>query len=246
LSQSKAIKRIKSALKGSKMPRDYYWEFGGDYEQQLENQKQLVFALLLTLILVYMVMAALFESYYQPFIIMFSIPLAYIGVIFTLWVLRKPIGIGVIIGSIMLGGIVVNNAIILIDSVNSLMAKNISLLRAIISGGKSRLRPIFLTTGTTVLALVPMMFDKSEASNLWSPLAITVMAGLTLSTILTLILIPSVYIIFEDIRRSFQEKTLLKDMRVVWQSLKRDAQLVRVKIEGVLSKSKSWRVSSRE
>jgi len=204
LSLSKAINMIKKALKDFKPPRDYYWEFGGDYEKQLQNQRQLMFVLFLTLILVYMVLAALFESYYQPFIIMFTIPLAYIGAVFTLWLTKKAIGIGVIIGAIMLGGIVVNNAIILVDRVNSLIRdKNSSLLRAVVTTGGDRLRPIFLTTGTTILGLIPMALDRSEASSLWSPLAITVMGGLTFSTILTLILVPSIYIIFEDIHRFF-------------------------------------------
>jgi HAE1 family hydrophobic/amphiphilic exporter-1 len=229
LSLSKAINMIKTALKDFKPPRDYYWEFGGDYEKQVQNQRQLMFVLFLTLILVYMVLAALFESYYQPFIIMFSIPLAYIGAVATLWITKKAIGIGVIIGAIMLGGIVVNNAIILVDRINSLRNEKVSLLRAVITSGGDRLRPIFLTTGTTILGLIPMAFDRSEASSLWSPLAVTVIGGLTFSTILTLILIPSIYIIFEDVRRSLQRKTLLKDMKMTAQSLKRDAQFAKAK-----------------
>ncbi|MBN1871724.1 MAG: efflux RND transporter permease subunit [Candidatus Omnitrophica bacterium] len=208
LSLSKALKQIKQSLKDLKLPRDYYWEFGGDYEKQVRNQRQLMYSLVLALALVYMILASLFESYYQPFIIMISIPLALIGAILTLWLTKTSVGIGVIIGGIMLVGIVVNNAIILVDRVNGLREKNYRLLRAIIQSGKDRLRPILLTTGTTVLTLVPMALDKSEASNLWSPLAITVIGGLLLSTILTLILIPSIYIIFEDIVAFFERNTL--------------------------------------
>lgn len=236
MSLSKAIKRIKKTLKNFELPRDYYWEFGGDYEKQVENQRQLMFALLLTLVLVYMVLASLFESYYQPFIIMGAIPLAYIGAVFILWITKKAVGIGVIIGAIMLGGIVVNNGIILIDKINHLRKSNVSLLRAVIQGGRDRLRPILLTTSTTVLALIPMALDRSGASNLWSPLAITVIGGLLFSTILTLILIPSIYIIFEDIHRSFQRKTLLRDFKVLAQILRRDAELVRVKLRTILSR----------
>lgn len=236
LSMSKAIDMIKKALKDFKPPRDYYWEIGGDYEKQVQNQRQLLFVLLLTLILVYMVLGSLFESYYQPFIIMFSIPLAYIGAVFTLWITKKAIGIGVIIGAIMLGGIVVNNAIMLIDRINSLRERNTSLLRAVVLSGGDRLRPIFLTTGTTILGLVPMALDRSEASSLWSPLAITVIGGLTFSTILTLILVPSIYIIFEDIHTSLKRKTFFADLKIVIQLLRQDFQLVRIKVRGILKK----------
>jgi HAE1 family hydrophobic/amphiphilic exporter-1 len=236
LSKSRAINKIKNVLKGFKMPRDYYWEFGGNYEREVQNQKQMFFVLFLTVILVYMVMAALFESYYQPWIIMISIPFAYVGAIFTLWVLKKPVGIGVLIGAIMLGGIVVNNAIVLIDKVNALRQEKMSLLRSVISGGSDRLRPIFLTTGTTILGLMPMIFDRSEASNLWSPLAVTVTAGLTFSTILTLILIPSIYIIFEDVRRSLERKTILADIKLMLQTIGRDAAVARVGFKDRLSR----------
>ena len=236
MSLSKATGRIKKALKDFKLPRDYFWEFGGSYEKDIQNQRQLIFALFLAFILVYMVLASLFESYYQPFIIMLSIPLALIGAIFTLWITGKAVGIGVIIGLIMLAGIVVNNAIILVDKINRLRRDNVSLLKAIIIGGRDRLRPILLTTGTTVLTLVPMALDRSEASNLWSPLAITVIGGLMFSTIFTLILVPSIYIIFEDIRKSLQGKTLVKDMKAVWRAIKRDARLVNVKVRNALPK----------
>ena len=195
--------------------------------------------LLLTVILVYMVMAALFESYYQPWIIMISIPFAYVGAIFTLWILKKPVGIGVLIGAIMLGGIVVNNAIVLIDKVNALRQSKVPLLRSVVSGGSDRLRPIFLTTGTTILGLMPMIFDRSEASNLWSPLAITVTAGLIFSTILTLILIPSIYIIFEDIRRSLEQNTVIADIKLMLQTVGRDVAVAGVAIKGGLAKLKN-------
>ncbi len=238
LSQSKAINSIKKALKDFKLPRDYYWEFGGDYERQVQNQRQMIFVLLLTVILVYMVMAAMFESYYQPFIIIMSIPLAYVGAIFTLWAFKIAVGIGVLIGAIMLGGIVVNNAIILIDRVNALRQEKMSVLRAVISGGNDRLRAIFLTAGTTIAGLIPMIFDRSEASNLWSPLAVTVTAGLTFSTILTLILIPSIYIIFEDVRKSFQRRTLFADIKMMLEILRRDAAVTRVGLKDGLQRLK--------
>ena len=113
----------------------------------------------------------------------------------------KTINIGVLMGAIMLGGIVVNNAIILIDYTNRLSRTGFRPFRAIITAGMTRLRPIMMTTCTTLLGLLPMAADKSEQANLWSPLAITVLGGLISSTILTLFIVPSTYAIFEDIRR---------------------------------------------
>ena len=239
-SKSRAIEMVKKALKGVKMPRDYYWEFGGDYEKEVQSQRQMLFVLLLTVILVYMVMAALFESYYQPLVIMVSIPFAYTGAIFVLWILKKPVGIGVIIGAIMLGGVVVNHIIVLVDKINALRRNNASLVKAAIRGGSDRLRPIFLTTGTTVLGLIPMIFDRSEASNLWSPLALTVTAGLIFSMILSLILIPSIYIIFEDIRRSFGKKTVFADMKLMLQAIGRDAAVAGVGIQDGLTRLRKY------
>jgi HAE1 family hydrophobic/amphiphilic exporter-1 len=172
----------------------------------IRNQKELSFALILSLILVYMILASLFESFRQPFIILITVPLAAIGAIIALRLTAKPIGTGVLIGAIMLGGIVVNNAIILIDRINFLKRKGGyylgrgNLQQAVITACCDRLRPILMTSLTTILGLLPMALDRSESSNLWSPLAITVIGGLSLSTILTLLVIPSVYLAFEDLR----------------------------------------------
>ena len=195
-----AIEKIKETMKEVKLPKDYFWEFGGDYYKMLENRRQLVFCLILTIILVYMVLGSLFESFVQPFIIMLTVPLALIGAIYALKLTDKPVSMGVLIGGIMLAGIVVNNAIILVDRINILRQKGYKLLRAILTTGQERLRPIAMTTSTTVLALIPMAMDKSEAAGLWAPLAITVIGGLTISTLLTLIIVPIVYIMFEDIK----------------------------------------------
>jgi HAE1 family hydrophobic/amphiphilic exporter-1 len=137
---------------------------------------------------------------------MVTVPLAAVGVILTLNALKKSINVGVLMGVMMLGGIVVNNAIILIDEINRLSTKAISGFKAVLISGESRLRPIMMTTTTTILGLFPMAIDKSPEANLWSPLAITVMAGLTCSTVLTLGLIPSLYLVVEDIKRKFHIK----------------------------------------
>ncbi len=201
-----AADRVKEALKDLKLPKDYFWQFGGNYDRMIQNQKELTFALLLSLILVYMILASLFESFSQPFIILMTVPLAAIGAIIALRLCHTPVGIGVLIGAIMLGGIVVNNAIVLIDRVNFLRHSRSAdygtrsgAYQAVIVASYDRLRPIMMTSLTTILGLIPMALDKSESSSLWSPLAITVIGGLTMATLLTLFVIPCVYIIFKDL-----------------------------------------------
>ena len=199
-----AAEKTKAVLSDLKFPRDYFWQLGGNYDKMIRNQEELSLALLLSLILVYMILASLFESFSQPFIILVTVPLAAMGAIIALRLTHKPVGTGVLVGAIMLGGIVVNNAIILIDRINFLKHKpGLGYgggREAIIIASLDRLRPIMMTSLTTILGLIPMALDKSESSNLWSPLAITVIGGLTVSTFLTLFVIPCVYLIFKDFR----------------------------------------------
>jgi HAE1 family hydrophobic/amphiphilic exporter-1 len=138
---------------------------------------------------------------------MASVPLALIGVVIALYVSRKSVGMGVLVGLMMLGGIVVNNAILLIDHANAMRKLKIRNKRAIIIASRDRLRPILMTTITTLLGLLPMALSAQEGSNLWSPLAVTVMGGLTSSTILTLLIVPAVYIITDDIQHLIKRLT---------------------------------------
>jgi len=201
-----AADKVKEAMKELQFPKDYFWQLGGNYDKMIRNQKELSFALLLSLILVYMILASLFESFSQPFIILMTVPLAAIGAIIALRYTNKPIGIGVLIGAIMLGGIVVNNAIVLIDRVNFLRLKHPDFgsksgaRKAVVEASFDRLRPIMMTSLTTILGLIPMALDKSESANLWSPLAITVIGGMTVSTFLTLLVIPCIYMVFRDFK----------------------------------------------
>lgn len=197
---SKAADLSRAALSDLKLPESYYYRFGGNYPTMMSTQKQILPILFLTVILIYLVLASLFESYVQPLIIMLAVPLALIGVVIALYATGKSVGMGVFVGLMMLGGIVVNNSILLIDHANQLRRKNIKYLKAIIVASRDRLRPILMTTITTLLGLLPMAVSTEEGSNLWSPLAITVMGGLTSSTILTLLIVPSAYIAFEDLK----------------------------------------------
>ncbi|NLH02414.1 MAG: efflux RND transporter permease subunit, partial [Clostridiales bacterium] len=142
--------------------------------------------------------ASQFESLKQPFIIMFTVPLAIIGVVFALLLTRRTINMTSLMGVIILAGIVVNNAIVLIDFINQLRERGIPRNEAIIKAGPSRLRPILMTTLTTILGLVPLALGLGEGAELAAPMATSIIGGLTVSTILTLVVIPVVYTIFED------------------------------------------------
>jgi len=197
--------KVKEAIKDLKFPKDYFWQFGGNYDKMIQNQKELYWALIISLVLVYMILAGLFESLTEPFIILCTVPMAAIGAVTALRLTDKPVGTGVLIGAIMLGGIVVNNAIILIDRINFLRnnfkdkySQRGGAKKAVIDASFDRLRPIMMTSLTTILGLIPMALDKSESANLWSPLAITVIGGLSVATFLTLFVIPCVYLVFRD------------------------------------------------
>ncbi|MBL7069554.1 MAG: efflux RND transporter permease subunit [Candidatus Omnitrophica bacterium] len=189
----KVIEDIEKVLSRLKLPEEYVVKLGGESEQMQESFKSLMFALIIAVVLVYMIMASIFESLWQPFIIMFAVPLSLIGVAAALLITNTTISIVVILGVIMLGGIVVNNGIVLIDYVNLLRSKNVALYDAIIKASQTRLRPIMMTALTTVLGLIPMALSTGEGSELRAPLAITVMGGLLVATFLTLVIIPILY-----------------------------------------------------
>ncbi len=177
-------------------PTGYEFKYGGEYEEQQENFRELTFAAILALILVYMVMASQFESLRDPFIILFSIPLAAIGVVGILVATQTTFNMQGFLGVIVLVGIVVNNAIILVDCINQLRHET-DLKDAVISAGTRRLRPILMTTATTVLGLIPMSLGIGEGSELQAPLARVIIGGLVSSTLITLIVIPVVYMLVE-------------------------------------------------
>ena len=203
---SKAAVLTRAALADLRLPESYLWRLGGNYPTMIATQKQIIPILVLTILLIYLVLASLFESYSQPLIIMLAVPLSLVGVVIALYIAKKSVGMGVFVGMIMLGGIVVNNSILLIDHANTLRKKNIKSVKAIMIASRDRLRPIIMTTLTTLLGLLPMAISTQEGSNLWSPLAITVIGGLTSSTILTLLIVPNAYIISEDIGVWVQSK----------------------------------------
>jgi HAE1 family hydrophobic/amphiphilic exporter-1 len=197
---------VREALQTIPLPRDFTIQLIGDYEEQQKSFRELLLSVALSLLLVYMVMASLYESFKDPFIIMFSVPLAAIGVLLILFLTRTTFNVQTGIGALMLGGIVVNNAIILVDHINLLRHRdNMPLRAAIEEAGRRRLRPILMTASTTMFALVPLALGLGEGGELQAPLARTVIGGLLSSTLITLVLIPCVYYIVE--RRREKGKT---------------------------------------
>ena len=184
---------IQKALEEVDIPADVSFVIGGQNREMQTSLQSLIFALCLAVFLVYIVMASQFESFIHPFVIIFTIPLALIGVLFTLYVTGISFSVVVFLGLIMLAGIVVNNAIVFVDYINHLRANGQSKTDAIVRAGSVRLRPILMTTATTVLGLLPMALGLGAGSEIRTPMAITVVAGLISSTALTLIVIPTVY-----------------------------------------------------
>ena len=195
-----ASAEVEDILSGIGHPAGVKSYVGGQSEEMAASFDSLQFALLLALILVYLVMASLFESLLHPFVIMFTIPLAGIGAILFLLLTTTTVSVVVFIGFIVLVGIVVNNAIVLIDRVNALRDEGLSRKQALIEGTAQRMRPILMTTLTTVLGLLPMALGLGEAAELRTPMAITVIGGLLMSTLLTLVVIPVVYDLM-DVRK---------------------------------------------
>ncbi len=188
-----AARELTRIINKMDIPKDITASVSGQNQEMKVSFRSLQFALLLAVFLVYLVMASQFESFLHPFVIIFTIPLAFIGAVFALWITGSKISAVVFIGSILLAGIVVNNAIVLIDLINQLRAKGMEKMKAIIEGSSSRLRPIIMTMLTTTLGLLPLAIGFGEGAEVRAPMAITVIGGLTVSTLLTLIVIPVVY-----------------------------------------------------
>lgn len=190
---------INALLSNMKITRDYTAKMTGQNQQMKESFQSLRFALILSLVLVYMVMASEFESLWQPFVILFTFPLSMIGVVAALLLTHTSMSIMVILGIIILGGIVVDNSIVLIAYVNQLRERrDFKLKDALIEASHTRMRPILMTALTTILGLLPLAVGLAEGSEIQVPMAVTVMGGLLFSTFLSLIVIPVIYLTFED------------------------------------------------
>lgn len=193
------IKDIRQRMDSIDLPPGYLIEFGGEQEQMTEAFGSLGLALILAVILVYLVMVAQFESLLYPFVIMFSIPVILTGVVFGLLITGRTFSVPAFIGVIMLAGIVVKNAIVLVDYINVLKRRGMECREAILQAGPTRLRPILMTALTTIMAMLPMAIGIGEGSEGQAPLATAVVFGLAFSTLVTLVLVPVIYSITDDI-----------------------------------------------
>ena len=194
---AEAVEEAQAALASIRFPLSLKAVVAGQSEDMQESFASLQFALALAVFMVYLVMASQFESLLHPLLILFAVPLAGAGSVFGLWLTDTHISVVVFIGLIMLCGIVVNNAIVLIDRINQLRAAGMEKNAAIIDAGKSRLRPIVMTTLTTILGLLPMAIGFGDGAEVRTPMAVTVISGLTFATLLTLVLIPVLYSLFD-------------------------------------------------
>lgn len=201
-----AVKEIRSAIAPLEIPFDYKISVSGEEEKRAESMSSLGFALILSVVLVYMVLASQFESLLHPFTILLTVPLALVGSVVIFFIFGKTLNMMAFIGIIMLAGIAVNNSILLIDRILQLRSQGMERLEAVIQAGQQRIRPIFMTSLTTILGLLPLTLGSDESASLRSPMAMAVIGGLLTSTLLTLVVIPCVYELFEEIREKVKGK----------------------------------------
>lgn len=206
LSLNKVVEQVNAQLASVDFPPNYSARVTGEEELRASAFGNLGFALLLSIILVYMVMASQFESLLHPFTILLTIPLALVGSVLSFWALGHTFNMMAYIGMIMLVGIAVNDSIVLVDAIGQFRQQGMDRLQAIVTAGQNRIRPILMTSLTTILALFPMSLGLGESAELRSPMAIAVIGGLVTSTILTLVVIPCVYYVLEGMKESVRRR----------------------------------------
>lgn len=207
---SEGVQAAQTAINEANIPSELSAKVAGDYEDQQDMFVDLITLMVLIVILVYMVMASQFESFMSPFVIMFSVPFALVGVIFGLWLTNTALGVMAMIGLLILIGIVVKNGIVLIDYLILCRERGMNILDAAVTAARSRLRPILMTTLTTVLGMIPMAIGTGEGSEMWRSLGVTVAWGLSVSTVVTLVLIPTIYCVFATRQEKHKQKKLAK------------------------------------
>jgi HAE1 family hydrophobic/amphiphilic exporter-1 len=209
-------KRVESLVQ-AEIPKDsnVTIEYGGDYQDMMKAINQFVRIILMAIVLVFAVMASQFESLLDPFIVLFTLPLTIIGVVFVYGVMGTPLNVMTAVGMLLLVGIIVNNGIVLVDYTNLLRKRGLSLEDSCVAAAHSRLRPILMTTLTTVLGLVPMAFFPGEGSEMVQPIGQTVLGGLSFGTLMTLFLMPVLYYIFNRIREKRDLKKQAKRERLL-------------------------------
>ncbi|MDH7603603.1 MAG: efflux RND transporter permease subunit [Melioribacter sp.] len=212
---STAVNQIKKIISETPIPSDYQVIIGGTAEDQQEAFFYLTLAFIAAVLLVYMIMASQFESLIDPLIIMFTVPLSIIGVFFFLALTGTPLSVMALVGVVMLVGIAVNNGIVLVDYINQQRRKGMELYEAVEFSCKARMRPVLMTALTTILGMVPLAIELGSGSETWSPLAKAVIGGLIATTLLTLIVIPTLYVVFEhageNVKNYFRKRRLARE-----------------------------------
>ena len=201
---------ITAKIEEAGLPAGVSWKFGGTYDDQVQTFQSLGLLMVLIVILVFIVMAAQFESLTYPFVIMFAVPFAFVGVLIGLTLTGTPMSIMAMVGAVMTIGIVVNNGIVLVDYANLNRERGMGVIRAVVDSGRSRLRPVLMTTLTTVLGMLPLALGRGEGSEVWRGMGMTVAWGLSVSTVVTLIFVPVLYTIFAAFGLNRKRKRKLK------------------------------------
>lgn len=198
-SMDKVVKGGLAQIKEMDIPQGIDIQVAGSYEDQQDSFNDLLVLMVMIILLVFIVMAAQFESLTYPFIIMFALPFSFSGVFMALYMTGTTMNVISMIGMIMLVGIVVKNGIVLVDYINLNRERGIAVISSVVTGGKSRLRPVLMTTLTTILGMVPMAIGGGQGSEIWQPMGVAVIGGLTVSTLLTLVIVPVLYCVFAGI-----------------------------------------------
>jgi len=205
--------RINAELAEVKLPQEVLLNIGGAYEDQQESFMDLGLLMLISLILVFIVMASQFESFTMPFVIMFSIPFAFTGVAVALFITGTTLSLVAALGAVLLIGIVVKNGIVLIDFTNLMRDRGMELYEAIAVSGKSRLRPVLMTAATTILGMLPLALSTGEGAEIWRPMGITVIGGLVFSTMVTMVIVPVMYGLLAHHGERDKKKNVVKQIR---------------------------------
>ncbi len=213
------VARVNQVLDNYPMPEEIYTDIGGDWEDQQESFADLGMLMLLIVLLVYIVMATQFESFVMPFIIMFTILYALPGSAIALWLTNTPLSLMALIAIVMLVGIVVKNGIVMVDFTNLLRERGVGMYEAVLEAGKSRLRPVLMTSLTTILGMLPMAIGLGNGAELWQPMGISVIGGLTFSTMLTLVAVPILYYVFMGRSEKYQERKKARRLRQAQEKL---------------------------
>jgi HAE1 family hydrophobic/amphiphilic exporter-1 len=208
------ILEVQDHLRDLTLPRDFSLVFSGEYLEQQKARKDFILSIIMAVILIYMVMAAQFERFLDPLIVMVSVPLAVIGVVPTLLITGTSLNVQSLMGIVMLIGIVVNNAIVLVDYINLMRREqNLGIAEAVLKSGRRRLRPILMTTCTTALGMMPLAFGTGAGGEIQAALARAVIGGLIVSTLITLVLIPAVYTGVYDLLEKMSLRGTRKGLR---------------------------------